>query len=343
MQTFFRRCSFALFVAVLISSPVWAEFSVLNFGDSLTLQSSEYLPAELGAEFDVHSVTVNAQQSANGVANIGSWLTDPDDNPATSHPATWDVVRFNHGIWDAVPVTGGVTSTEDYVSNISLIVDAIRQHSPGVKIVFSTSPLIDPNRVTLDPPPASGLVDYPTYNARLTDFRDEVAQYLPTIGVLVDDKYTFYHNNDPADFTLPPPTHENTDPYWHWDGIHFDESYRQFEASQTAEAIMEAASILRSDLNLDEMVTVADYLILDQYGLTDMSELTFKEAHLRGDLDGDFDSDLADYYLFKQDFDTANGAGAFAAMLAAPEPSSWLLLAIGLAGYRFRQRRGRDA
>jgi len=232
----FKVSASVFFVTLMVSN---AQISVLNFGDSLTLQSADDLVSQLGPDYDLHSLTSNARNSANGVANINSWLNDPDSNPSTDHPTSWDIVRFNHGIWDALPTGNtGITSTSEYIDNLSSIVSAIQLHSPNAQIIFSTSPLVDPNRVTLDPLPATS--DYAAYNISLTNFRNAVlASSLPSIpNVTIDDKFLFYSTNSPSDFpSLPSPSRSNTGVYWHWDGVHFDNSYRNFEALQTSNAI----------------------------------------------------------------------------------------------------------
>ena len=53
------------------------------------------------------------------------------------------------------------------------------------------------------------------------------------------------------------------------------------------------------------------------------------QTYLRGDLNGDADIDPGDFITFQSLFDAANGAGAFAAMIAGvPEPSSVLLVSV---------------
>jgi hypothetical protein len=53
----------------------------------------------------------------------------------------------------------------------------------------------------------------------------------------------------------------------------------------------------------------------------DLSDLSIHEAFAAGDVNGDFRNDYADFQLFKTVFDELNGAGAFAAALAVPEPT----------------------
>jgi endonuclease/exonuclease/phosphatase family metal-dependent hydrolase len=57
-----------------------------------------------------------------------------------------------------------------------------------------------------------------------------------------------------------------------------------------------------------------------------LTGLTPSQARAMGDLNGDFKNDHADFVIFKTAFEAVNGAGSFAAMLAAvPEPSAFLL------------------
>jgi hypothetical protein len=87
---------------------------------------------------------------------------------------------------------------------------------------------------------------------------------------------------------------------------------------------------LLGDINFDGILNVTDWNILRNGQHVDMTGLTRSQALALGDLDGDFHNDHADFQLFKATFDNANGAGAFAEMLAqVPEPASVLLAVIG--------------
>jgi hypothetical protein len=62
----------------------------------------------------------------------------------------------------------------------------------------------------------------------------------------------------------------------------------------------------------------------------DMTGMTQAQARALGDLDGDFRNDHADFVLFKATFESLNGTGSFAAMLASvPEPATILLALFG--------------
>ena len=98
----------------------------------------------------------------------------------------------------------------------------------------------------------------------------------------------------------------------------------------------------RSDLNTDGSINTADWLEFFPDMLTDISTMTNVQQVLAGDLDLDGDNDVNDFILFKSDYETANGAGSFNAMIAAvPEPSTiglLLVAAVGACGLRFRHR-----
>ncbi len=80
------------------------------------------------------------------------------------------------------------------------------------------------------------------------------------------------------------------------------------------------------DLNGDEQVTAADWLLFKAGQGANFGGLTPLAAYLLGDLDGDFDHDLADFALFRSLYEAAHGAGAFAQMVArVPEPRAGVL------------------
>jgi hypothetical protein len=84
---------------------------------------------------------------------------------------------------------------------------------------------------------------------------------------------------------------------------------------------------ISGDLNFDGTINVADWVILRTNQQTNLTSLSKAQAYGLGDLDGDLHNDHADFVLFKQAFDAANGTGSFAGMLLSiPEPSTTLLV-----------------
>jgi hypothetical protein len=93
---------------------------------------------------------------------------------------------------------------------------------------------------------------------------------------------------------------------------------------------------------VDGDVDIEDWSALLAGAYTDLSGLSPAESYGHGDLDGDGDSDFADFRLFKSDFDAANGVGAFEAMSnGVPEPASSKLIfvAAAIATSAIRRRR----
>jgi HpiC1 cyclase/Cellulase (glycosyl hydrolase family 5) len=80
-----------------------------------------------------------------------------------------------------------------------------------------------------------------------------------------------------------------------------------------------------SDLNLDGVVTVADWRLFITNSYADLSGYSPAQKFLHGDLDRDGDNDFDDFRIFKSDFIAANGETAFEALLVTPEPASIVL------------------
>ena len=87
----------------------------------------------------------------------------------------------------------------------------------------------------------------------------------------------------------------------------------------------------RSDFNFDGNININDWNIFLANNGANMSLLSDAESYARGDLNGDQLSNHADFRLFKTDFNAANGAGAFEALAAVPEPSTLVLMLFGFA------------
>lgn len=102
------------------------------------------------------------------------------------------------------------------------------------------------------------------------------------------------------------------------------------------------------DLNFNGQIDIGDWDTFRAGFATDLTGLNAVQKHQLGDVDGDGAHTLNDFLTFKQLYDTANGAGAFAAALAAegvPEPkSAWLLASaaiVGVVGNAGRKRLAR--
>ncbi|CAD7694869.1 unnamed protein product [Ostreobium quekettii] len=94
----------------------------------------------------------------------------------------------------------------------------------------------------------------------------------------------------------------------------------------------------RSDLDVDGDIDADDYSALLSFHLNPLPGTTAFETAPFGDIDGDLDNDFDDFRLFKNDFIAANGAAAFAALSAVPEPSAALLALVAVASLAARRR-----
>lgn len=92
--------------------------------------------------------------------------------------------------------------------------------------------------------------------------------------------------------------------------------------------------LMRSDLNHDGAISGLDWTEFASNHVADLSSFSAAQQYVRGDLDGDGDNDATDFLIFQSDYDFANGAGSFQAMLSGvPEPSSLLLLTFAAIGW----------
>jgi hypothetical protein len=97
---------------------------------------------------------------------------------------------------------------------------------------------------------------------------------------------------------------------------------------------------LFGDLSENGSLGVEDWQQLRAGQHTNLIGLTPLQAYAKGDLNGDFRNDHADFVLFKEAFDAALGSGAFLAMLnTAPEPSALMHLFIAIASLLLPRRR----
>jgi hypothetical protein len=98
------------------------------------------------------------------------------------------------------------------------------------------------------------------------------------------------------------------------------------------------------DLNFDNDITGADWLIFIANAETNLSGSSRAERYQRGDLNNDGFNNIADFIQFESIYDTANGGGSFDLMLASlnvPEPTGVILLTtagVMILGWRQRFR-----
>ena len=97
------------------------------------------------------------------------------------------------------------------------------------------------------------------------------------------------------------------------------------------------------DLNYDGTISALDWPIYNAGRGVDLSNLSFVEAYQMGDLDGDFDNDVVDFLLFKENFVVVNGPGAWSTLVSAPEPTAAMLLLTGMGLFFSRSRAKRPA
>jgi hypothetical protein len=97
------------------------------------------------------------------------------------------------------------------------------------------------------------------------------------------------------------------------------------------------------DLDGDVDMDAADWNILRSSQHGDFTGLTDQEKYLAGDLNADGFNNHADFVLFKNAFDQANGPGSFVAMLTSvPEPSAVVIVCMGVALTAFVRRRDNE-
>lgn len=136
-----------------------------------------------------------------------------------------------------------------------------------------------------------------------------------------------FHGDNPAEMALLAPA------IGHPIGIEFDTTSYEFDPTHVEESwlgvdnvVMQITGIKRGDFNGDGDVNAVDYAILRN---------NLQEAHtyeFEGELTNDYFVDLDDFRLFKLAYEAANpGAGGLAA-LGIPEPSSLLLVLLGVVG-----------
>jgi endonuclease/exonuclease/phosphatase family metal-dependent hydrolase len=99
---------------------------------------------------------------------------------------------------------------------------------------------------------------------------------------------------------------------------------------------------IQGDLNDDNAVDAADWMIFRTWQHADLSALTVMQARAKGDLNHDLRNDHDDFVIFKQSFEAANGPGAFAALLQVPEPAGPALATVAALALTSQRRRTRQ-
>ncbi|TWT33916.1 PEP-CTERM motif protein [Posidoniimonas corsicana] len=112
------------------------------------------------------------------------------------------------------------------------------------------------------------------------------------------------------------------------------------EVPLAVEVVYTGAAAVSGDLDGDNDIDLDDWSLFKAGQGAVNNTLTAVQAYQLGDLDGNFQRNLADYDLFAEAFDLANGAGAFqAAISGVPEPASIVMLLAGAAVVVARGRR----
>jgi hypothetical protein len=85
-----------------------------------------------------------------------------------------------------------------------------------------------------------------------------------------------------------------------------------------------------ADLNMDTQVNAADWLLYNAGRGVDLSGLSKAAAYQMGDMDGDFDNDIADFVRFKELYLAAAAPVASELLVTVPEPTTGMLLLVAL-------------
>lgn len=86
---------------------------------------------------------------------------------------------------------------------------------------------------------------------------------------------------------------------------------------------------LSGDISGNCSLGVEDWNLLRTNQHADLTGLSSSQAFQRGDLNGDFRNNHADFVIFKQAYESLMGVGSFAHLLAVPEPASIFTALIG--------------
>lgn len=104
---------------------------------------------------------------------------------------------------------------------------------------------------------------------------------------------------------------------------------------------------VNGDLNFDGVIDQDDWTVFASTMMSDLSHITSGAwRYTQGDLNGDGLNDASDFAIFKREYEAANGAGSFAAAIAAqpvPEPATVACgLLVASSALLLRRRRSRS-
>ena len=94
------------------------------------------------------------------------------------------------------------------------------------------------------------------------------------------------------------------------------------------------------DVNGDDVVDQRDALQFAAGMHVDLAGMSIDDAFAHGDMNGDFTNDYSDFRIFKAEYESLHGAGAYARALAVPEPTAaWLLSVVAIFCAALSRRR----
>lgn len=117
---------------------------VLIIGDSISIGYFPFVKEELKGEAEVVHNAGNAQDTANGLKKIDSWIGD----------TKWDIIQFNWGLWDVAyrnpeskeqgnrdKINGKIAaSPEQYKKNLETLIARLKK--TGAKLIFVTTTVV---------------------------------------------------------------------------------------------------------------------------------------------------------------------------------------------------------
>ena len=136
--------------------------NVFLIGDSIRIGYCENVKKELSDTAEVFYVDDNCRSTQYVIFSLENWKNKFDD------PSLVDVVHFNCGHWD-VGRWGGyevsLTSKDEYVKNIKMIIDLIRVKFTNAKIIFATTTPMNPDNIPCANPRDNKTIDLYNQNA----------------------------------------------------------------------------------------------------------------------------------------------------------------------------------